>query len=80
MLDQQESLARIDARWIRRFRLPPSSSAHRHSSTQNALAKLSTATYFTGSGDYAMTRTFTGKRVGNCPAAATDSKTGKAKS
>lgn len=43
-------------------------------------AKLSTATYFTGSGDYAMTRTFTGKRVGNCPAAATDSETGKAKS
>ena len=29
-------------------------------------AKLSTATYFTGSGDYAMTRTFTGKRVGSC--------------
>ena len=29
-------------------------------------AKVTTATYFTGAGDYEMTRTFTGKRVGDC--------------
>lgn len=32
-------------------------------------AKVMTSTYFNGSGDYAMTRTLTGKRVGACPAA-----------
>ena len=32
--------------------------------------KVLTATYFSGSGDYQMTRTMTGKRVGECPAAA----------
>jgi hypothetical protein len=31
-------------------------------------AKVMTSTYFNGSGDYAMTRTLTGKRVGACPA------------
>ncbi len=31
-------------------------------------AKVSTATYFTGDGDYELTRSFTGKRVGDCPA------------
>lgn len=30
-------------------------------------AKVSTATYFTGDGDYELTRSFTGKRVGDCP-------------
>ena len=42
-------------------------------------AKLTTATYFAGPGDYAMTRTLTGKRVGECPAASAKSETGKAK-
>lgn len=32
--------------------------------------KVLTATYFTGSGDYELTRTITGKRVGDCPTAA----------
>jgi|SRR5688500_16435674 hypothetical protein len=32
-------------------------------------AKVITSTYFTGSGDYELTRNFTGKRVGDCPAA-----------
>lgn len=32
-------------------------------------AKVMTATYFAGDGDYELTRTFTGKRVGDCPAA-----------
>ena len=32
-------------------------------------AAVSTSTYFGGSGDYALTRTLTGKRVGDCPAA-----------
>lgn len=31
--------------------------------------KVMTATYFQGSGDYEMTRTLTGKRIGDCPAA-----------
>ena len=31
-------------------------------------AKVSTATYFAGDGDYELTRSFTGKRVGDCPA------------
>lgn len=31
--------------------------------------KVMTATYFSGSGDYEMTRTVTGKRVGECPTA-----------
>lgn len=31
--------------------------------------KLMTATYFAGPGDYELTRTITGKRVGDCPAA-----------
>lgn len=42
-------------------------------------AKLTTATYFAGPGDYQLTRTFTGKRVGECPAAAANPKPGKAK-
>lgn len=42
-------------------------------------AKLTTATYFQASGDYAMTRTVTGKRVGECPAASAASEPGKAK-
>ncbi|MEO7365947.1 MAG: DUF3617 family protein [Sphingomicrobium sp.] len=42
-------------------------------------AKLKTATYFEGSGDYAMTRTVTGKRVGECPPASATPATGKAK-
>ena len=42
-------------------------------------AKLNTATYFTGSGDYAMTRSFTGKRVGECSAVPAKPETGKAK-
>jgi hypothetical protein len=29
-------------------------------------AKVTTSTFFTGSGDYEMARTFTGKRVGDC--------------
>ena len=33
-------------------------------------AKVTTSTYFAGSGDYELTRTFTGKRVGDCPAEA----------
>ncbi len=41
-------------------------------------AKLNTVTYFAGSGDYAMTRTMTGKRVGECPAASAKSEPGKA--
>jgi hypothetical protein len=32
-------------------------------------ANVSTSTYFSGPGDYSMSRTFTGKRVGECPAA-----------
>ena len=31
-------------------------------------AKVNTATYFAGDGDYELTRSFTGKRVGDCPA------------
>ena len=42
-------------------------------------AKLKTATYFAGPGDYEMTRTMTGKRVGECPAASAKSEAGKAK-
>lgn len=42
-------------------------------------AKLTTATYFAGPGDYEMTRTFAGKRVGECPAASANSEPGKAK-
>ena len=42
-------------------------------------AKLRTATYFDKSGDYAMTRTVAGKRVGECPAASATSQAGKAK-
>ena len=30
--------------------------------------EISTSTYLTGFGDYSMTRTITGKRVGDCPA------------
>ena len=30
-------------------------------------AKVTTATYFAGDGDYDLTRSFTGKRVGDCP-------------
>ena len=40
-------------------------------------AKLKTVSYFDGPGDYEMTRTVAGKRVGECPAAASNS--GKAK-
>ena len=32
-------------------------------------AKVMTSSYFSGDGDYAMTRTITGTRVGDCPAA-----------
>jgi hypothetical protein len=32
-------------------------------------AKVITSSYFEGAGDYSMTRTLTGKRVGQCPAA-----------
>ena len=32
-------------------------------------ASVNTSTYFSGSGDYALSRTLTGKRVGDCPAA-----------
>lgn len=32
-------------------------------------AKVITSSYFAGPGDYSMTRTLTGKRVGQCPAA-----------
>ena len=32
-------------------------------------AKVMTSSYFAGDGDYAMTRTITGQRVGDCPAA-----------
>lgn len=32
-------------------------------------AEVSTTTYLAGAGDYAMTRNFTGKRVGECPPA-----------
>ena len=42
-------------------------------------AKLKTATYFAGPGDYEMTRTMTGKRVGDCSAASAKSEAGKAK-
>ena len=31
-------------------------------------AKVTTSSYFAGAGDYSMTRTLTGKRVGECPA------------
>lgn len=34
--------------------------------------EVMTATYFTGSGDYELTRTITGKRVGECPAEPAD--------
>ena len=34
---------------------------------------VSTSTYFGGPGDYALNRTLTGKRVGDCPAAAAKS-------
>ena len=33
-------------------------------------AQVMTSTYFSGPGDYAMTRTLSGKRVGDCPAEA----------
>lgn len=33
-------------------------------------AEVSTSTYLSGSGDYQMTRTLTGRRVGECTAAA----------
>ena len=32
-------------------------------------ANVTSATYFSGPGDYSLTRTLTGKRVGDCPAA-----------
>ena len=35
-------------------------------------AKVSTATYFAGDGDYELTRSFTAKRVGDCPAESAD--------
>lgn len=41
--------------------------------------KVMTATFFSGSGDYEMTRTMTGKRVGECPSASAKSEPGKAK-
>lgn len=34
-------------------------------------AEVSTSTYLSGAGDYAMTRNFTAKRLGECPPAAT---------
>ena len=37
-------------------------------------ATVNTGTYFSGSGDYAMRRTMTAKRVGACPAAAGEKK------
>ena len=40
--------------------------------------KLMTATYFAGPGDYEMTRTITGKRVGDCPAAPAEAAPGDA--
>ena len=39
--------------------------------------KVMTATSFSGSGDYEMTRTITGKRVGECPAAPAAATQGK---
>jgi len=36
---------------------------------QGFKAEVSTSTYLAETGDYAMTRTFTGKRVGECPPA-----------
>ena len=39
--------------------------------------KVLTATYFSGSGGYALTRTLTGKRVGECPATPTPATQGK---
>lgn len=42
-------------------------------------AKLTTATYFAGPGDYEMIRSFTGKRVGECSAASAKTETGKDK-
>jgi len=40
--------------------------------TADALdAEVSTTTYLSGTGDYAMTRTVTARRVGECPAAPT---------
>lgn len=37
---------------------------------QGFTATVNTGTYFAGAGDYAMRRSMTAKRVGNCPAAA----------
>jgi hypothetical protein len=37
--------------------------------TDSFEAKVMTTSYFAGQGDYAMTRTLAGKRVGDCPAA-----------
>jgi len=37
--------------------------------TDSFEAKVTTATYFSGPGDYELTRSFNGKRVGDCPAA-----------
>lgn len=41
--------------------------------SEGFLAEATTGTYFTGLGDYSMKRTLTGKRVGDCPAAAAKS-------
>ena len=38
--------------------------------SESFTATVNTGTYFTGSGDYAMRRSMTGKRVGVCPASA----------
>jgi hypothetical protein len=44
--------------------------------TADALdAEVSTTTYLSGTGDYAMTRTVTAKRIGECPAATATEKT-----
>lgn len=50
--------------------------------TDSFTGKVMTATYFSGLGGYAMTRTLTGKRVGECPATpapATQGKSGPGK-
>ena len=38
------------------------------STAESFEAEVSTTTYFSGEGDYEMTRTVTGRRVGDCPA------------
>jgi hypothetical protein len=40
------------------------------STAESLEGEVSTSTYFSGFGDYSMTRTITGRRVGDCPAEA----------